>query len=145
MDLDDLESIERLRRRDNPFPRPPQSHDLLTGEAVNRNLHEIRGEQRYPAITPREMVIMGPVPQKSAVFKCYIRHSDGRCTCEPPEIVSASMLETCNSSTMYLLGVLNKKPEIGKLKQEDLDFLAWSVSKMSAHWGRLALGQEGLS
>jgi hypothetical protein len=54
------------------------------------------------------------------------------------------MEETCNSSIMYLLSVLKKTPQPGRLSQVDLDFLAWSVSKMAAHWGRLALGQQDL-
>lgn len=132
-DLEEIEDLERLKRKDNPFPRPPQ-HGAM---------HEVH-EQRYPALSPRETVIMGPNPIPSTVFRCYIHHSDNRCTCEPPEIKSQPMFETCNSSVMFLLGVLRKKPESGKLAQKDLDFLAWATSKVTGHWGRLALGQEDL-
>lgn len=77
------------------------------------------------------------------VFTCHIRHT-GVCSCQPPVIVRPDMEETCNSSIMYLLSVLKKTPQPGRLSQVDLDFLAWSVSKMAAHWGRLALGQQDL-
>jgi hypothetical protein len=54
------------------------------------------------------------------------------------------MAETAIASGRYVIGALHKIPVPGSLTQEDLDFLAWSCSKIAAHWGRLALGMEHL-
>lgn len=77
-------------------------------------------------------------------WKCTIHHFDGQCACTPPLIHRPHMLETAEASGRYVLGALHKTPVPGQLTKEDLDFLAWSCSKMAAHWGRLALGQEYL-
>lgn len=75
---------------------------------------------------------------------CFIIHN-GECDCEPPVVVNKGMLDACQSASLYMLSVLrtDAKPRTG-LTRDDLDFLAVSTSKMAAHWGRRALGQQDL-
>lgn len=99
-----------------------------------------------------KMVVMGPVKPPSPIklptwadWRCNIRHFDSRCTCTPPLVHRPEMAESAVASGRYVIGALHKVPVPGTLSQIDLDFLAWSCSKIAAHWGRLALGQENLT
>lgn len=137
-----------------------QDHKKITPEVIGfLNQPKIVAAASHLGPDPRTTV-MGPTrlrPQSPAdtysrwkalpagkEFKCQIRHT-GTCTCQPPVIVRPDMEETCNSSIMYMLSVLKKDPLPDRgLQRSDLDFLAWSVSKIAGHWGRLALGQQDL-
>lgn len=109
---------------------PPKHSGLIP-------LREVR-EVKVQDLTPSQPL------RPASNWKCAIRHFDGKCTCSPPLIHRPHMVETAEASGRYVLGALHKTPVAGQLTKEDLDFLAWSCSKMAAHWGRLALGQEYL-
>jgi hypothetical protein len=88
----------------------------------------------------RQTLVPSP---KVSIYKCYIHHSAISCNCGAIEIKRPDMLEVAGTSIMYTLAALKNEPK-GSLKRPDLDFLAYSVGKIAAHWARLALGQEDL-
>ncbi len=121
--------------------RPPKHSGMIP----LRQVHEQRFPHEYPysRLEDPRTTVMGPVRLPRG-WTCHIHHADGRCDCQPPIIVSPGHLETAEASGLYVLGALHKLPVVGKLTQTDLDYLAWSCSKMCAHWARRALGQENL-
>lgn len=92
---------------------------------------------------PKARRIAGLLPPAEKVY-CYIRHAE-LCTCSAPNVLNKGMLEACEGAAFYTLSILKSdtKPRSG-LTRDDLDFLAWSTSKMAAHWARRALGQQDL-
>jgi len=158
LSIEDMEALHRPAKNTGMIPlRQANLHEVVE--------HRYDGElypgydTSYSATNVGKMVVMGPLPSRGqelpqsglplrlpswADWKCGIRHFDSRCTCTPPLIHCPEKAETAVASGRYVLGALHKVPVPGTLSQEDLDFLAWSCTKIAAHWGRLALGQENL-
>lgn len=73
-------------------------------------------------------------------WRCYIRHSDSRCTCHAPLVPHPQYLGAVEDAFMYTAGALKKRGDPQKLTDQDLTLLAASSAKMLGHWARLALG-----